>query len=294
MNKVAIATYLGITFGLGYGIELCLYYAGMLPKAGNYGTRTLLLFAALMYVPGFAALIASAISGDKEHPRLKLFPIAKNALLVILIGVPVAFSLPYILGSMIGLAELDWALNAMRRDIPSISGSGPNKNPSSFIVATGLLAVVVIGATAGAVVSLGSETGWRGYLLQKLLPLGRTTASLLTGLLQGLWFIPVACLGFLGSDAPAWVPIAGLMLTCVAFGLVLGEIHRVTGSLSLTSIACGVYICQIGLIWESLFPSADRFLLAPFGILSSIVWILVAVILSFVPPIRSGEVSAGS
>jgi len=41
------------------------------------------------------------------------------------------------------------------------------------------------------VISMGEELGWRGYLLPRLLPLGRTRALVLVGLIQAAWHMPL-------------------------------------------------------------------------------------------------------
>src|SRR5829696_1043640 len=39
--------------------------------------------------------------------------------------------------------------------------------------------------------AFGEELGWRGYLLPQLSALGRRRALLLSGLLQGIWHLPM-------------------------------------------------------------------------------------------------------
>jgi uncharacterized protein len=40
------------------------------------------------------------------------------------------------------------------------------------------------------VIAMGEELGWRGYLLPRLLPMGRTRALVLVGLTQAAWHMP--------------------------------------------------------------------------------------------------------
>jgi membrane protease YdiL (CAAX protease family) len=49
----------------------------------------------------------------------------------------------------------------------------------------------------------GEEYGWRGYLLPKLLPLGELRASLLVGVIWGVWHFPNALQEATMADAIA-------------------------------------------------------------------------------------------
>ena len=54
----------------------------------------------------------------------------------------------------------------------------------------GILNILVF----STIIGLLEEIGWRGYLLPHLLPLGRTRALLLSGLLHGIWHLPLILL----------------------------------------------------------------------------------------------------
>ena len=42
--------------------------------------------------------------------------------------------------------------------------------------------------------AFGEELGWRGYLLPQISAIGRRRALLLSGLLQGIWHLPMLLL----------------------------------------------------------------------------------------------------
>jgi len=72
--------------------------------------------------------------------------------------------------------------------------------------------VTLLSLGVGALVVMGEELGWRAYLLPKLSPLGLRRATLLTGVLWGVWHFPYIYLGvnypnqtWLGMAAIAWV-----------------------------------------------------------------------------------------
>ena len=79
--------------------------------------------------------------------------------------------------------------------------------------------------------SLGEELGWRGYLLPRLLFLGRQRALLLTGLVWAAWHLPLIFLTPLyHADGNRWVVIPLFVATIVAGNFVFGYLRLWTGS----------------------------------------------------------------
>lgn len=74
-----------------------------------------------------------------------------------------------------------------RKNVESASGA------AVFLVT--LTGGTFFGILAGFI-ALGGEVGWRGLALKELAPLRFWKASLLVGLLWGLWFAPLAVFGF--------------------------------------------------------------------------------------------------
>ena len=62
------------------------------------------------------------------------------------------------------------------------------------------------------IVSFGEEYGWRGYLLPHLMPLGEVKASLIVGVVWGMWHLPVLLAGMLYGGNPL-----GLVLVMYVF-----------------------------------------------------------------------------
>ncbi|MEM6931198.1 MAG: CPBP family intramembrane glutamic endopeptidase [Myxococcota bacterium] len=88
-----------------------------------------------------------------------------------------------------------------------------------------IVAVTPLQAVLGAVINvvlgaMGEELGWRGWLLPKLLPLGRWPAMLAVGALWGIWHAPLILLGHNYPDAP----VLGVLLF-VPFCMIWGVIH---------------------------------------------------------------------
>ena len=79
--------------------------------------------------------------------------------------------------------------------------------------------------------SLGEELGWRGYLLPRLLPLGRNPALLVTGLVWAAWHLPLIFLTPLyHADGNRWLTVPLFVATIVAGSFFFGYLRLWTGS----------------------------------------------------------------
>src|SRR5699024_9575008 len=96
-------------------------------------------------------------------------------------------------------------------------------HPLWLLVGQGLLG----GITINAIFAFGEEVGWRGFLLQEFRSLGFWKASLLIGLIWGIWHAPLII--FAGHNYPR-TPIVGIVmmtLFCILLcpGLALITVH---------------------------------------------------------------------
>ncbi|HPD19511.1 MAG TPA: CPBP family intramembrane metalloprotease, partial [Candidatus Goldiibacteriota bacterium] len=64
-----------------------------------------------------------------------------------------------------------------------------------FYLITGLINAIIFGATINAVFGFGEEAGWRGFLLNSLKDKGFYKASIITGIVWGIWHLPVVIQG---------------------------------------------------------------------------------------------------
>ena len=93
-----------------------------------------------------------------------------------------------------------------------------------YVILVNLAAVVV-----NTIPCFGEEFGWRGYLLMRLLPLGRGRAMVLSGAIWGVWHAPVILQGHNYPDHPVLgVPL--MIGFCVLLGVIFGWLRLASGS----------------------------------------------------------------
>jgi uncharacterized protein len=89
---------------------------------------------------------------------------------------------------------------------------------------TGILALITL------VLVLGEELGWRGYMLTRLIAAGVPRPVLTSGLVWGLWHVPVVYAGaYLASGDPSLTAVL-LMATILPFAAVSAHLRLTTGS----------------------------------------------------------------
>lgn len=113
---------------------------------------------------------------------------------------------------------------------------------ASFVRPASPLSVVlnlVVGLPVTVVTfAIAEEVAWRGYLLPRLLPLGRNRALALTGLVHAVWHLPLVLLTTLyHADGNRLITVPLLLGTVVAAGFVFGDLRIATGSVWPAAIA---------------------------------------------------------
>lgn len=107
-----------------------------------------------------------------------------------------------------------------------------------------LLNIVVASAT----VSLTEEVGWRGYLVPRLASLGERRAMLLSGVMHGVWHLPVILLtGLYLADGDRAVVLPMFLLCVAAVGVFMGWLRLRTGSVWPAVLAHSAH--NIGVMW---------------------------------------------
>ncbi len=178
------AAFLAITFAITYGVGALafLFPSVMIGEAGLDGPRAQVFFFLAVYGPTLAGLIL--LLGHKGW-RAGLAELWRG---VIAPGRPLSWIVW--LAVSLALLPLGWLTVNLLAQI------GLGGQPVGLADAALLTSVPVLLVTTTALLAdpgpIGEEYGWRGYLLPRLLVLaGPLRASILIGLIWGIWHLPV-------------------------------------------------------------------------------------------------------
>ena len=149
-----------------------------------------------------------------------------------------------------------------------------------------LIEVVLITLT----VVLFEEIGIRGYLLPKLLSLGRTPALVLSGLVWATWHMPLILLTSLFPVGNKLISLPLFYATIVAASFLFGYLRIYTGSVWPASIAHSVHNAAWGTLGALTATSSpvivNKYLVGDYGILILIGAVVGAIWVRYI--LRSG------
>jgi hypothetical protein len=186
------------------------------------------------------------------------------------LAIPLVFALIYGLTWLLGLGQPDWQMTSLYSLMES-SGTDMSTAPSSqTLLVVVFLSSLILGPTVNGIFGFGEEYGWRGYLLPKLLPLGKVKAYGLLGAIWGLWHAPLILLGF---NYPGY-PVLGVIWMCgltTALGIFLNEMTLRYRSAILAGSIHGAFNGQGYGIWRQVFWNTNPLLGGATGLVGILV-----------------------
>lgn len=270
VDRRGVASFLLITFSLTYLIEGVLAlngfrWEGVPPILGQY------VIAGVMWVPALATVITIKFITREGFGITNLrFGSFKPYLFSGLI-IPLAFAVIYGVTWLLGLGQPDWNLNALRELMTSSGADVSTMPPASTLLVVLFISSLFLGPTINGIFGFGEELGWRGYLLPKLMPLGKARAYLTLGIIWGLWHAPLVLMGF---NYPGY-PYLGVVWMCAlttALGIFLNEMTLRYKSSILAGSIHGAFNGQGYGIWRQLFPAVNPLLGGMTGIIGTLVF----------------------
>lgn len=272
LDPKGIFSFLAITFVLTYAIEGGLILSGfritLLPAI--YGQ---LIVAAVMWVPALATVLTIKFV-TREGFAIVNFrfgswkPYLTSGLLV-----PFCFVIIYGLTWLLGLGQPDWGLGQFLTTIHTATGTDlATITSSAFVLPVLFIVTLVIAPFLNGLFGFGEELGWRGYLLPKLMVLGKLKAYLLLGIVWGLWHLPLILIGFTYPGQPILGTLAFIALT-ITLGIYINELTLSQNSSILAGWIHGVFNSQKLGIWTLVFPTINPLLGGFAGIVGIMVWL---------------------
>jgi uncharacterized protein len=110
------------------------------------------------------------------------------------------------------------------------------------------LTLLLINTPFTALLTLGEEYGWRGYLLPKLLPLGEVKASAIIALIWAPWHLPLLMVGLNYMDKNPLAVLAFMFVFTLGLSLMLTRLF----------VAAGGAVLAVTLAHASLNAFGDR------------------------------------
>jgi CAAX protease family protein len=130
------------------------------------------------------------------------------------------------------------------------------------------LTLLLINAPISAVLTLGEEYGWRGYLLPKLLPLGEFKASAIIALIWAPWHLPLLMVGLNYLSKNPLAVMAFMLLLTLGLSILLTRLFVVAGgSVLVVALAHASFNAFGDRLSDSAHVSGDPFLVSVGGVL---------------------------
>ena len=229
--------------------------------------------------PFVAALIGARLSAIPFAAHWRIWPVTARAAFGIALLVTALVFVVYLIELIFGMHQPDWQLTILVDNLPTAEEQGlPAAVPPLFLLLMGFAITFLLGVLLYPFFVLPLEIAWRGFFTGRLLQDGRVYAYGLTGIVTGLWLLPLALAPVFAQNADATAP-GRIVLFALIAAFILGEILRRTGNVSLCAVALGSWISHATGIAVYLFPSAIGPWDGPTGIVSAAVLGLAAFLL---------------
>jgi membrane protease YdiL (CAAX protease family) len=147
----------------------------------------------------------------------------------------------------------------------------------------GLAVAATIGTAVGALSAAGEEIGWRGYLLIRLIDAGVPRPVLVSGLIWGLWHLPLVVTGVIYANHPSrLLAVVVFMVSATSAGVVIARLRLESGSIWPPIGLHAAYnsVIQTAFTPATSGPAAPLWVGEEAGILVALVLLLAAVLFS--------------
>jgi len=268
MNLKPVLWFILLTFAITFGVEFTLIANGVQFGGEVVQSSPALWLLVTMWIPGLAGLfVAKFIEGTTFKgliPALNLRMGSVGPYILTIVIAPLAFGAMYLLTHELGLSDFDPTMSRLAK-------LGGTEITQETVFQIMLPLSIILGPLINFIFGLGEEIGWRGFLLPRLMPLGKTNAYIILGILWGLWHAPIIWVGFNYPGHPIG-GIAMMCVLCIAFGFFINEMTLHYESSILAAFIHGAVNAQGFGIWMWMFPDANPMLGGGTGLTAVVVW----------------------
>lgn len=290
-----IFIYLLITFAITYAVEIFIIMPLAVSSNVTQAMVAQSLVASVMFIPSIGALLTRIITKEKFTAQnlminlklkgnLRYYALAWFGTVgLIILGAVIYF--------LIFPRQFDPGLGYLRAILAEQAQSEGIELTDQLLWQTMISQTIVgifMSPFLNAINCFGEEWGWRGYLLPKMLKQFKVVPTLLiSGVIWGLWHMPLIIMGHnygVGYRGYPYVGILEMCVFCMAFGIILSYVTIKTKSCVPAIMGHGVMngFAAVGMCFTSLTNPFNILLgPSPTGIIGGLAVILMAAVLLY-------------
>jgi membrane protease YdiL (CAAX protease family) len=275
--KKRIITYLIAVFALSTPF----YIANIVANSNGDGQLSALgdlAILGLMWMPAVAALVTTLIY--QRNVRGLGWSPGKVKYLALGYLLPIVYAgIAYGIVWVAGLGAYD-------------GSAAVEKGGLAFFLANAL----TLGVLQAALLALGEEIGWRGLLVPQM---ARITTfnrmALITGLIWGLWHVPLLLFGDYNAGTPWWYALLCFTVLIVGMNFAFAWLRLASGSIWPAVLMQASHNLIIQGVFDELTANTGNtaFFTGEFGLMLALLGIIVAIVFARLPLPSSGKLSSG-
>jgi membrane protease YdiL (CAAX protease family) len=110
---------------------------------------------------------------------------------------------------------------------------GMNSESDTLIIVSAFFYITIINVIPSAIMALGEEIGWRGFLVPELSEwVGLKKAGFISGIIWGTWHLPGILFGNYGqTETPLWFRLTCFTILVISTGILLAWLRMKSGSI---------------------------------------------------------------
>ena len=283
VNWTGVVVFILLTFAISWSIWIGLRALGVpliiYASIGMFGPALAALLVRLLRREGFADAGLRLIGrGHKGAGRMYL---AAYFVPPLLIAAGIALALLTGIQHWAFQESLQTSAHAITKALAQHGQKFPSGSYSAEQLALFNIILQTVLAFAFAIpinmiFTFGEEFGWRGYLLPHLSALGGISASIITGVVWGLWHAPIIVLDGYNYPGYPWLGVGMMVIFTASLSIIFAWLRFRSGSIWPSTMAHAVINAQAG-FGILLLSSADSLLRAPIGVIGLIPMIAFAI-----------------
>ncbi|MCL4858310.1 MAG: CPBP family intramembrane metalloprotease [Caldilineaceae bacterium] len=223
--------------------------------AATRQTVALVGWSLAMFAPAIAALLTVRLIAGERLSSLNLRRLGPKRYYLWAWLLPPLLAMVALLSTLLlGFGQLDPTFALIRSAIPA--GAEGAIAPVGVVVAGQIIAAFTIAPLINIIPAMGEELGWRGFLLPRLMHLGKWRAIGLSNVIWGIWHAPAILQGHNYPENP----VLGVFLMvgfCLLIGAIFSWLYLQTESAWAPALAHGSLNATAGLPILFLAPGVN-------------------------------------